>query len=143
MGTVAGLASAVVVPYLVVPRHDAGPDAVFGGRLMPVVAPDGLCRDRRPAGAPRPGGAGPAHAAAGLLRARLPFSLTWWSFPFPLGTVVTGTSALALHTGATALAALAVVLYAGLVAAWVVVALRTARGGARPHLFLPPAPARS
>src|SRR6202020_1228178 len=33
-------------------------------------------------------------------RAHLPFSLTWWSFTFPLGTLVTGTTALALHTGA-------------------------------------------
>ena len=32
-------------------------------------------------------------------RARLPFTLTWWSFTFPVGTLVTGTTSLALHTG--------------------------------------------
>ncbi|MBW0091688.1 TDT family transporter [Pseudonocardia sp. KRD-184] len=240
LGTVAGLASAVVVPYLVITRHDTAPDAVFGGWLMPVVPPmvsaatGALLVPHAPAGQVRltlllacyamfgaallaslvvttlivqrlvRHGVGPAATvpalwivlgwlgqsvtAANLLggvahlavpgpyasalvalgvvygipvlgaallwivlagaltlrtaRSHLPFSLTWWSFTFPVGTVVTGTSALALHTGATALAALAVVLYAGLVSAWVVVAGRTARGSARGHLFLPPAPVR-
>ena len=31
-------------------------------------------------------------------RHQLPFGLTWWSFTFPVGTCVTGTSGLALHT---------------------------------------------
>ena len=31
-------------------------------------------------------------------RAHLPFSLTWWSFTFPVGTLVTGTSGLAART---------------------------------------------
>ena len=35
-------------------------------------------------------------------RDQLPFALTWWSFTFPIGTVVTGTSALAAHTGSVA-----------------------------------------
>jgi tellurite resistance protein TehA-like permease len=35
-------------------------------------------------------------------RHQLPFGLTWWSFTFPVGTCVTGTSGLALHTGADA-----------------------------------------
>src|SRR5439155_15267285 len=30
-------------------------------------------------------------------RRNLPFSLSWWSFTFPVGTLVTGTSQLALH----------------------------------------------
>ncbi|SNY64992.1 TDT family transporter [Paractinoplanes atraurantiacus] len=60
-------------------------------------------------------------------RERLPFTLTWWSFTFPVGTCVTGTSALATHTGSAMLAAAAVLLYAGLLAAWAVVATRTAR----------------
>jgi tellurite resistance protein TehA-like permease len=30
-------------------------------------------------------------------RHQLPFGLTWWSFTFPVGTCVTGTSGLALH----------------------------------------------
>lgn len=61
-------------------------------------------------------------------RAGLPFSLTWWSFTFPVGTVVTGTSALAAVTDARVLVVAAVLLYAGLVAAWVIVALRTLGG---------------
>ena len=62
------------------------------------------------------------------LRQHLPFSLTWWSFTFPVGTVVTGTSGLAAATGAHVLAIAAVALYAGLLLAWGVVATRTARG---------------
>ncbi|GLY08704.1 MULTISPECIES: TDT family transporter [Actinoplanes] len=58
-------------------------------------------------------------------RDHLPFSLTWWSFTFPVGTCVTATSALAAHTGATVLAVLAVLFHLGLVAAWVTVAGRT------------------
>ena len=61
-------------------------------------------------------------------RLGLPFSLTWWSFTFPVGTVVTGTSGLAAATGATFLEFTALALYAGLVLAWGTVAFRTARG---------------
>jgi tellurite resistance protein TehA-like permease len=61
-------------------------------------------------------------------RQGLPFSLTWWSFTFPVGTVVTGTSALAGETGAVLLSAAAIVLFVGLVAAWSVVVTRTAHG---------------
>ncbi|MFF4653307.1 TDT family transporter [Streptomyces sp. NPDC001380] len=86
-----------------------------------------------------------ALAAALTLRAarrRLPFNLTWWGFTFPVGTCVTGTSALALRTGSTALAGAAVALYALLAAAWAVVACGTLRHGASGRLFLPaPAPA--
>jgi tellurite resistance protein TehA-like permease len=74
-------------------------------------------------------------------RAGLPFSLTWWSFTFPVGTVVTGTSGLAAQTGSAAVAALAVLLYAVLVAAWVVVAVRTARGARRGSLLMVAPPA--
>ncbi|WP_426594625.1 TDT family transporter [Cellulomonas sp. McL0617] len=59
--------------------------------------------------------------------ARPPFGLPWWSFTFPLGTVVTGTSALAAATGWAVLASWAVVLYVGLVTAWLVVGVLTAR----------------
>ena len=61
-------------------------------------------------------------------RAGLPFSPAWWSFTFPVGTVATGTSGLAGRTGSAALTALAVLLYAVLVAAWLVVGTRTIRG---------------
>lgn len=71
-------------------------------------------------------------------REHLPFSLTWWSFTFPVGTCVTGVSGLALHTGSSVLRVLAVVLYAGLVAAWVLVAVRTVHGSIlRGTLFAP------
>ena len=81
-----------------------------------------------------------ALAAALTVRAarrRLPFSLTWWSFTFPVGTCVTGTSALAAHTGADAFRWAAVVLYLGLVVAWLVVGVRTARGTWRGELLRP------
>lgn len=62
------------------------------------------------------------------VRGGMPFGLPWWSFTFPVGTVVTGTSALADVTGLGLLAAAAGVLFAGLVAAWALVATRTVRG---------------
>lgn len=70
------------------------------------------------------------------IREHLPFSLTWWSFVFPVGTVVLGSSELALHTGSNLFHGAAVVFYIGLVAAWITVALRTARGSLRGTLFL-------
>jgi C4-dicarboxylate transporter/malic acid transport protein len=70
-------------------------------------------------------------------REHLPFSLTWWSFTFPVGTVVTGTSVLAVSTDATVLRYFSVALYALLVTAWVAVATRTARGALRGDIFLP------
>ncbi|MDT7621529.1 MAG: hypothetical protein QOF99_2430 [Pseudonocardiales bacterium] len=85
-----------------------------------------------------------ALAAAVTIRAareHLPFSLTWWSFTFPVGTVVTGTSALAVHTGARVLAVVAGLGYLALVGAWGTVAVRTAAGSLRGTLFLPATPA--
>jgi tellurite resistance protein TehA-like permease len=72
-------------------------------------------------------------------RRHLPFSLTWWSFTFPVGTVVTGTSALASRTNLGALVVAAVALYLFLLAAWVTVFTRTAHGAARGVLFVPAA----
>ncbi|MGH2940928.1 MAG: TDT family transporter [Solirubrobacterales bacterium] len=70
--------------------------------------------------------------AAGItlraMRRGLPFSLTWWSFTFPVGTVATGTAVLATQTGARAFAWLAVCIYAVLVFAWAVAFVNTARG---------------
>ncbi len=70
-----------------------------------------------------------AALAAGLtvraVRQRLPFTLTWWSFTFPVGTCVTAASGLALHTGADAFRWAAVALYIALVGAWTVVSVRT------------------
>ncbi|MEA2700411.1 MAG: hypothetical protein QOI66_4682 [Myxococcales bacterium] len=68
-------------------------------------------------------------------RKHLPFSLTWWSFTFPVGTFVLGTSELARHTESNLFRVAAVVLYLGLVVAWITVALRTGRGSLRGTLF--------
>jgi tellurite resistance protein TehA-like permease len=76
-------------------------------------------------------------------RRGMPFALTWWSFTFPVGTCVTGTIALAARSDAVALRWASVLLYLLLLGAWLVVAVRTARGSATGRLFLPmaaPAP---
>jgi C4-dicarboxylate transporter/malic acid transport protein len=73
-------------------------------------------------------------------RLRLPFSLTWWSFTFPIGTCVTGLGALAVHTGSVAFRWAAVAGFAVLVVAWVLVATRTARGMAAGTLLRAPVP---
>ena len=39
IGTVLGLGSAVLIPYLAFTRHENKPDAAFGGWLMPIVPP--------------------------------------------------------------------------------------------------------
>lgn len=70
-------------------------------------------------------------------RRRLPFALTWWSFTFPVGTCVTGTISLAARSHADALRGAAVLLFLLLVAAWLVVAVRTAIGSASGRLLLP------
>jgi C4-dicarboxylate transporter/malic acid transport protein len=75
-------------------------------------------------------------------REQLPFSLTWWSFTFPVGTCVTGLNGLALHTGLIAVQVLAVIYYVGLVGAWLLVATRTFHGSViRGTLLAPPRPA--
>lgn len=235
LGTLAGLASAVAIPYLMFTRLDLRTDSVSGGWLMPVVPPmvsaatGALLVPYAPSGQLRtllflgcyamfglsllasmivttliwlrltrhkPGPAatvptlwivlgwlGQSITAANLLgdrahlalpapystafeafalvygvpvfgfallwiavaaavtirtaRAGLPFALTWWSFTFPVGTVVTGTSALAVHTGLEAVAWLAVSFYAALVVAWGTVAARTAHASVRGRLFRP------
>ncbi len=71
------------------------------------------------------------------VRRHLPFSLTWWSFTFPVGTLVTGTSELAIHTHARSLTWANVGLYALLICAWLTAATRTAHGSIRGRLFLP------
>ncbi|GAA0633731.1 hypothetical protein GCM10009535_06980 [Streptomyces thermocarboxydovorans] len=67
--------------------------------------------------------------------------MTWWSFTFPVGTCVTGAEALARHTGLAAFGALALALYAVLVAAWAVTARHTVRGVLSGALLAGPAPA--
>jgi C4-dicarboxylate transporter/malic acid transport protein len=71
------------------------------------------------------------------LRRGLPFSLTWWSFTFPVGTVVTGTAELAVQTGAREFAWLAACLFAMLLAAWGVAFANTLRTAWTGAAFLP------
>ncbi len=70
-------------------------------------------------------------------RRGLPFSLTWWSFTFPVGTVVTGTAELATQTGARAFAWLAVCLFALLLVAWAAAFANTLGGAWTGRVFLP------
>jgi C4-dicarboxylate transporter/malic acid transport protein len=72
-------------------------------------------------------------------REGMPFSLTWWSFTFPVGTIVTGTSGLAAATGAHFIAVAAVGFYIGLLVAWGTVAVRTGHGTFHGHLLRAPA----
>jgi C4-dicarboxylate transporter/malic acid transport protein len=74
------------------------------------------------------------------VRDHLPFSLTWWSFTFPVGTTVTGTSELAAHTGSSALAWIAVALFLLLIGAWLTATANTLRGSLSGRLFLPAPP---
>ncbi|MHB1488170.1 MAG: TDT family transporter [Acidimicrobiales bacterium] len=73
-------------------------------------------------------------------RNRLPFALTWWSFTFPVGTFVTGTTRLALQTRLPAFRWAAAIAYAGLLSAWLLVAVRTLAASGRGDLFRPPSP---
>jgi C4-dicarboxylate transporter/malic acid transport protein len=63
---------------------------------------------------------------AHTVRNHLPFAATWWSFTFPLGTLVTGTAELAVTSDIHALRLIAVPLFIGLISAWMLVAGRTA-----------------
>jgi len=69
----------------------------------------------------------------------MPFALTWWSLTFPVGTFVTGTTQLAVHTGLPAFKFVALIAYLGLLSTWLLVAARTARGSLRGNLLNPPA----
>ncbi|WP_299572899.1 TDT family transporter [uncultured Williamsia sp.] len=71
------------------------------------------------------------HAARRGLR----FSLTWWSFTFPVGTCVTGATALGTAVGISVVHALAVALYVVLLGAWVTVAGHTLRGTVSGSVF--------
>ncbi|MFI5975988.1 TDT family transporter [Streptomyces sp. NPDC051452] len=85
-----------------------------------------------------------ALATAHVVRARrrgMGFAMTWWAFTFPVGTCVTGAAALARHTALAGYEALAVALYAVLVAAWVAAAGGTLRGLLSGELLAGPRPA--
>src|SRR5579875_3019155 len=71
-------------------------------------------------------------------RRHLPFTLTFWSFTFPVGTCVTGASELALHTHLVEFKVVALALFALLLVGWSLAARGTAAGAWRGWLFLPP-----
>lgn len=70
-------------------------------------------------------------------RAGLTFTLAWWSFTFPIGTLVTGTSGLAANSGAPVLEGTAVGLFVLLFCAWAAVASLTVRGVWSGRLLVP------
>ncbi|MFM9035864.1 MAG: TDT family transporter [Mycobacterium sp.] len=72
------------------------------------------------------------------MRRGMPFALTWWSLTFPVGTFVTGTTQLAVHTGLPVFRVVAVIAYCCLIGTWLLVAVRTTKGGLRGQLFTPP-----
>ncbi|WP_445151240.1 C4-dicarboxylate ABC transporter [Baekduia sp. Peel2402] len=67
------------------------------------------------------------HAA----RDGVPFSAAWWSFVFPVGTLVTGMSELAVRTDSELLRGVALVLFVGLAAVWAVTAARALAAAGR------------
>ncbi|TQL66407.1 tellurite resistance protein TehA-like permease [Nocardioides albertanoniae] len=76
------------------------------------------------------------------LRDGLPVAPTWWSFTFPIGTVATGSSALAAATGLVLFEVAAGLAALGLLVGWVAAAYATWRLSARVALAWPaPRPA--
>ncbi len=71
------------------------------------------------------------------IRAGLGFSLTWWSFTFPVGTCVTGATALGTTAGSTVVHGLAILLYVVLLGAWGTVAVNTLHRSRTGQVFLP------
>lgn len=58
-------------------------------------------------------------------RSGLPFSLAWWSFTFPVGTCVTASTGLWLHTGAEVFRIAAIGLFVTLLLIWLAVSALT------------------
>lgn len=235
LGSAGGLFTAATIPFLMITRHEVGPDAAFGGWLMPVVPPmvsaatGALLIPHIASGTGRTtmlyaclamfgmsliaaliittmiwsrlvhygtsgtarvptlwivlGPLGQSITAAGLLGGNaaaavdpqvagglqvfavlfgvpvwgfavlwivlatsltlrtllrgMPFALTWWSLTFPVGTFVTGTTQLAVHTGLPALRVAAVIGYLCLLGTWGLVATRTVHGSVRGDLLGP------
>lgn len=72
------------------------------------------------------------------IKKKMPFALTWWAFTFPIGTCVTGTSQLALHTQLAFFEYCAIVLFAVLIFAWFIAAIGTVKGLKHGSLLLIP-----
>ena len=72
------------------------------------------------------------------LRRKMPFALTWWAFTFPVGTCVTGTTQLAIHTGLPAFEWAAIILFSALIFAWIIAAWGTIKGIKAGHIIKNP-----
>ena len=114
------------------------PPGAARARTPPRCRPSASSTAFRSGASPCSGPASPAAITIRTAREDLPFCLTWWSFTFPVGTCVTGTNGLALHTGLIAVQVLAVLFYVGLVAAWLTVATRTFHGSVIRGILLAP-----
>lgn len=68
-------------------------------------------------------------------RSGLPFSLAWWSFTFPVGTCVTASTGLWLHTGAEVFRIAAIGLFVTLLLIWLAVSALTAAASWSGALF--------
>ncbi len=135
-----GVGAPGAVPTLWIVLGPVG-QSITAAHHLGAVAPDVLERPYGSAfhvlalvyGVPMWGFAAAWSAIAATLTVRtarrgLPFGLTWWSFTFPVGTVVTGTSGLAQLTGNDVLQSAAGLLFVLLLGAWAVVTVRTVRG---------------
>lgn len=122
-----------------------GAIAVASVGTLPPPYPAGLAVVALVGGTTLLGFAGLWAVLAGVLtlravRQKLAFHLGWWSFTFPVGTCVTGLSALAVRTHLPALSAAADIAFVALLAAWLVVATGTVRGLRTGALVSPLAP---
>ncbi len=72
------------------------------------------------------------------VRRGLPFNLGWWGFTFPVGVYTAASLTLGLRTGMAFFTAFAAALIVALVAAWAVVAVRSAHGLWHGHLVHAP-----
>ncbi|MFE6648067.1 TDT family transporter [Nocardioides sp. NPDC057772] len=71
------------------------------------------------------------------VRVGLPVAATWWSFTFPVGTVATGSSALAAATGLALFEISAAIATLGLLVGWFAAAYATLRLFAGPPVLQP------
>ncbi|WP_228098309.1 TDT family transporter [Chitinilyticum piscinae] len=72
------------------------------------------------------------------IRRQMGFALTWWSFTFPVGTCVTGTCVLSIMLKLPLFRWIALLLYAVLLCAWLLVFAQTLRGVISGKLLRPP-----
>lgn len=72
------------------------------------------------------------------IKRKMPFALTWWAFTFPVGTCVTGTTQLALHTELVAFEWAAIILFCFLLLTWLVAAMGTMIGLKTGKIFVVP-----